>query len=157
MNIAEILKKFPKGTKLYSSIHGEVKLVCVNEYSDRYPIYCKAKNGKDVTFTSDGRILLEYPDAECVLFPSKDQRDWSKFEVTDQATDQKQETELKPFDKVLVRNNDDDEWVCDIFSHIDEIAFYYCVGTRWEQCIHYEGNEHLLGTTKNQKNDTNNI
>lgn len=148
MNIAEILKNCPKGLKLYSSIHGEVELVCVNEYSDRYPIYCKAKNGKDVTFTSDGRILLEYPDAECVLFPSKDQRDWSKFGVTDQVTDQKQETELKPFDKVLVRNNDDDEWVCDIFSHIDELAFYYCVGTRWEQCIPYEGNEHLLGTKK---------
>jgi hypothetical protein len=151
MNIAEILKNCPKGLKLYSSIHGEVELVCVNEYSDRYPIYCKAKNGKDVTFTSDGRILLEYPDAECVLFPSKDQRDWSKFGVSDQTTDQKQETELKPFDKVLVRNNDDDEWVCDIFSHIDELAFYYCVGTRWEQCIHYEGNEHLLGTTKKQQ------
>lgn len=151
MNIAEILKNCPKGLKLYSSIHGEVELVCINEYSDRYPIYCKAKNGKDVTFTSDGRILLEYPDAECVLFPSKDQRDWSKFGVTDQTTDQKQETELKPFDKVLVRNNDDDEWVCDIFSHIDEYDFYYCVGTRWEQCIPYEGNEHLLGTTKKQQ------
>lgn len=156
MNIAEILKNCPKGLKLYSYIHGEVELVCVNEYSDRYPIYCKAKNGKDVIFTSDGRILLEYPDAECVLFPSRDQRDWSKFGVTDQATDQvtdqatyqKQGTELKPFDKVLVRNNDDDEWVCDIFSHIDELSFYYCVGTRWEQCIHYEGNEHLLGTKK---------
>ena len=151
MNIAEILKNCPKGLKLYSSIHGEVELVCVNEYSDRYPIYCKAKNGKDVTFTSDGRILLEYPDAECVLFPSKDQRDWSKFGVTDQVTDQKKETELKPFDKVLVRNNDDDEWVCDIFSHIDELAFYYCVGTRWEQCIPYEGNEHLLETKKKQQ------
>lgn len=144
MNIAEILKICPKGLKLYSSIHGEVELVCVNEYSDRYPIYCKAKNRKDVTFTSDGRILLEYPDAECVLFPSKDQRDWSKFRVTDQ----KQKTALYPFDKVLVRDGDDDKWVCDIFSHIDENDFYYCVGTRWEQCIHYEGNEHLLGTTK---------
>lgn len=151
MNIAEILKNCQKGLKLYSSIHGEVELVCVNEYSDRYPIYCKAKNGKDVTFTSDGRILLDYHDAECVLFPSKDQRDWSKFGVSDQTTDQKQETELKPFDKVLVRNNDDDEWVCDIFSHIDELAFYYCVGTRWEQCIPYESNEHLLGTTNKQQ------
>lgn len=151
MNIAEILKNCPKGLKLYSSIHGEVKLVCVNEYSDRYPIYCKAKNGKEELFTSDGRILLNYPDAECVLFPSKDQRDWSKFGATDQVTDQKQKTALYPFDKVLVRNNDEDEWVCDIFSHIDAQDFYYCVGTRWEQCIHYEGNEHLLGTTKKQQ------
>lgn len=151
MNIAEILKNCPKGLKLYSYIHGEVELVCVNEYSDRYPIYCKAKNGKEESFTSDGRILLEYPDAECVLFPSRDQRDWSKFGVTDQTTDQKQKTALYPFDKVLVRNNDDDEWVCDIFSHIDEHDLYYCVGTRWEQCIHYEGNEHLLGTTNKQQ------
>lgn len=148
MNIAEILKNCPTGLKLYSSIHGEVELVCVNEYSDRYPIYCKAKNGKDVIFTSDGRILLEYPDAECVLFPSRDQRDWSKFGVTDQTTYQKQKTGLYPFDKVLVRDGDNDKWVCDIFSHIDENDFYYCVGTRWQQCIHYEGNEHLLGTKK---------
>lgn len=147
MNIAEILKNCPKGLKLYSSIHGEVELVCVNEYSDRYPIYCKAKNGKEESFTSDGRILLDYPDAECVLFPSKDQRDWSKFGATNKET----KPQLKPFDKVLVRNNDDDEWVCDIFSHIDELAFYYCVGTRWEQCIPYEGNKHLLGTTNKQQ------
>lgn len=144
MNIAEILKNCPKGLKLYSSIHGEVELVCVNEYSDRYPIYCKAKNGKEESFTSDGRILLDYPDAECVLFPSKDQRDWSKFG----ATNKEIKPQFKPFDKVLVRDGDDDKWVCDIFSHIDENDFYYCVGTRWEQCIHYEGNEHLLGTTK---------
>lgn len=133
--------------KLYSSIHGEVELVGVDEYSNRYPIYCKAKNGQEESFTSDGRILLDYPNAECVLFPSKEQRDWSKFEVSDQATDQKQKTELKPFDKVLVRDEDDDEWVCDIFSHIDENDLYYCVGTRWLQCIAYNGNEHLLGTT----------
>lgn len=147
MNIAEMLKSCQTGMKLYSSIHGEVELVCVNEHSDRYPIYCKAKNGKEESFTSDGRVLLDYPDAECVLFPSKEQRDWSKFEVSDQVTDQKQETELKPFDKVLVRDEDDDEWVCDIFSHIDEYDLYYCVGTRWKQCMAYKGNEHLLGTT----------
>lgn len=150
MNIAEILKDCPKGTKLYSPVFGEVKLEDVINGQD-FSIYCITGNGDLDAFTSDGRIYSEYPDAECILFPSRDQRDWSKFGVSDQTTDQKQETELKPFDKVLVRNNDDDEWVCDIFSHIDELAFYYCVGTRWEQCIPYEGNEHLLGTTKKQQ------
>lgn len=150
MNIAEILKDCPKGTKLYSPVFGEVKLEDVINGQD-FSIYCITGNGDLDAFTSDGRIYSEYPDAECILFPSRDQRDWSKFGVSDQTTDQKQETELKPFDKVLVRNNDDDEWVCDIFSHIDELAFYYCVGTRWEQCIPYESNEHLLGTTNKQQ------
>lgn len=144
MNIAEILKNCPKGLKLYSSIHGEVELVCVNEYSDRYPIYCKAKNGKDVTFTSDGRILLEYPDAECVLFPSKDQRDWSKFG----ATDQKPKYQFKPFDKVLARNSDDEFWFCEHFGHIDSDGSFICAGKKYSQCIPYEGNEHLLRTIK---------
>jgi len=143
MNIAEILRKCPKGTKLYSTVYGEVELVCVNN-NYIFPISCRRSNGYEDSFTNDGRVYFDYPDAECVLFPSKDQRDWSKFGVTDQ----KQKTALYPFDKVLVRDGDDDKWVCDIFSHIDENDFYYCVGTRWEQCIHYEGNEHLLGTTK---------
>lgn len=151
MNIAEILKNCPKGLKLYSSIPGEVELVCVNEYSDRYPIYCKAKNGKDVTFTSDGRILFEYPDAECVLFPSKDQRDWSKFGVPDKVPNQETKSQFKPFDKVLVRDSDDGVWECDFFSHMTQNGFYICISTFWEQCIPYEGNEHLLGTTNKQQ------
>lgn len=149
MNIAEFLKNCQKGLKLYSSIHGEVELVCVNEYSDRYPIYCKAKNGKDVTFTSDGRILLDYPDAECVLFPSKDQRDWSKFGVTDKET----KPQFKPFDKVLVRDGDNDRWQPAFFSVLKEDSaekFGVIDGylpTFYSQCIPYnDDTKHLLGT-----------
>lgn len=144
MNIAEILKNCPNGTKLYSPIYGELSLAGAPITTpSTYPIYCYViSSGKVVSFTKDGKSNTT--DAELTLFPSKTQRDWSKFGVTDQ----KQKTALYPFDKVLVRDGDDDKWVCDIFSHIDENDFYYCVGTRWEQCIHYEGNEHLLGTTK---------
>lgn len=154
MNIAEMLKSCQTGMKLYSSIHGEVELVGVDEYSDRYPIYCKAKNGNEESFTSDGRILLDYPDAECVLFPSKDQRDWSKFGVTDQATDQKPKPKFKPFDKVLVRDFDDMKWVCDFFEGIPTSSEYeYSCVLRGlvHQCIPYEGNEHLLCTTNKQQ------
>lgn len=148
MNIAEILKNCPTGLKLYSTVYGEVEFVCVkNNYSDIYPISCRRRNGYEKSFTNDGRIYFDYPDAECVLFPSKTQRDWSKFGVSDQ----KQKTALYPFDKVLVRDGDDDKWVCDIFSHIDENDCYYCVCTRWHQCIPYEGNKHLLGTTNKQQ------
>lgn len=147
MNVAEILRGCPSDIRLYSPIYGELSLVSVCSHNSIYPILCRVlKSGDAVSYTGDGKNNIS--DAELTLFPSKDQRDWSKFGATDQVTDQKQKTALYPFDKVLVRNNDDDEWVCDIFSHIDELDFYYCVGTRWEQCIHYEGNEHLLGTTK---------
>lgn len=145
MNIEKILRGCPSGTRLYSPIYGELSFLYVQSCS-LYPIYCKViRSGNTVSFTEYGK--RNTTDAESTLFPSKDQRDWSKFEVSDQVTDQKQETELKPFDKVLVRDEDDDEWVCDIFSHIDEDDLYYCVGTRWKQCIAYNGNEHLLGTT----------
>lgn len=150
MNIAEILKNCPTGMKLYSTVYGEVEFVCVkNNYSDIYPISCRRRNGYEKSFTNDGRIYFDYPDAECVLFPSKTQRDWSKFGVTDQVTDQKQETELKPFDKVLVRDRDDRKWGCDFFCHLgDKEGVFVCISSWWRQCIPYEGNEHLLGTTK---------
>lgn len=65
--------------------------------------------------------------------------------------DLKQKVELKPFDKVLVRHQKTEEWSANIFSHTDktdEYLDYVCVNGRWEFCIPYEGNEHLLGTTK---------
>lgn len=55
---------------------------------------------------------------------------------------------FKPFDKVLVRDFDDKEWVCDLFSHSRDKK-YVCVGSIWNQCIPYSGNEHLVGTTVN--------
>ena len=59
--------------------------------------------------------------------------------------------ELKPFDKVLVRDIDTDVWDADIYSRYNENNSYcYCYvcsgGNAWKQCIPYEGNEHLLGT-----------
>ena len=65
--------------------------------------------------------------------------------------DLKQKVELKPFDKVLVRHQETEEWSANIFSHTDktdEYLDYVCVNGRWEFCIPYIGNEHLLGTTK---------
>ena len=81
MNIAEILKYCQTGMKLYSSIHGEVEFICVNKYNDKYPIKCKDESKYEILFTSDGRVFRDYPNAECALFPSKTQRDWSKFRI----------------------------------------------------------------------------
>lgn len=73
MNIAEILKYCPKGTKLYSTIFGDVKFHKVlDEGIVEITLSCGAieRFFKDGLYTSDG---------ECVLFPSKDQRDWDEF------------------------------------------------------------------------------
>lgn len=141
MNIAEILKNCPKGTKLYSSIFGEVELLRV----DKHSITCMIDFGVEESFQSDGKYMARYPDAECVLFPSKDQRDWSKFRATDKET----KPQFKPFDKVLVRDRDDRKWGCDFFCHLgDKEGVFVCISSWWRQCVPYEGNEHLLGTTK---------
>lgn len=74
MNIAEILKYCPKYTKLYSPTWGNVKLI---EVTSTKVIIIKVCNYTE-ELTSDGR----YSDkGECVIFPSKDQRDWSKFKL----------------------------------------------------------------------------
>ena len=55
---------------------------------------------------------------------------------------------LKPFDKVLVRDDDDSFWKCNLLSHRDG-DIVYCVGSHWgwNQVIPYnDETKHLLGT-----------
>ena len=75
MNIAELLKYCPKGTKLYSTVFGEVKF---SEISPNNMIVVIIKDDFKRVFHKNGSYS-EY--GECVLFPSKDQRDWSKFRL----------------------------------------------------------------------------
>lgn len=56
--------------------------------------------------------------------------------------------ELKPFDKVLVRDSESDKWRANLFGYIDKDEYYHCAFANWVYCIPYAGNEHLLGTTK---------
>ena len=224
INIAELLKGCPKGTKLYSPLCGE----CYFDGLNMGTIICKKQNTQEITFTSNGYYMLPvFDDCECMIFPSKDQRDWSKFEppylfndgdivattnglfvgivevknnmpvgaycsidyaedfrinsdyVFDRLAttwekarlfqaikdngyrwnaetktlekftpDKFDTTTLKPFDKVLVRDNNTQKWTADLFSFFDKslVYPYSCVGHYTNQCIPYEGNEHLLGT-----------
>lgn len=56
--------------------------------------------------------------------------------------------ELKPFDKVLVRDSESDNWRANLFGYIGKDGYYHCVYANWAYCIPYIGNESLLGTTK---------
>ena len=79
MNIAEILEYCPKDTKLYSLVNGEVTLRRIEDPEClQYPIEVITNNHKSDFYTKDG---LYTPFGECVLFPSIDQRDWSKFRI----------------------------------------------------------------------------
>lgn len=62
---------------------------------------------------------------------------------------------FRPFDKVLGRDFVTRKWKCDFFSHINtEITTsYVCVGYSYSECLPYEGNEELLGTTNKPKNE----
>lgn len=77
INIAELLRDCPKGMELYSPLCGK----CVFDSLNMGTIICKKQNTQDITFTSEGYYMLPvFVDCECMIFPSKDQRDWSKFQ-----------------------------------------------------------------------------
>ena len=141
LDLVEILKNCPVGTKLYSTIHGEVVLNRVIDDNVYYQIYVNCITGL-VGYTRDGRFDRRC-DGECVLFPSKDQRDWSKFKAPVKKFDY---NTLQPFDKVLVRDGDCEHWRCGFFSFMyNNEMFCEC---RWLQGIPYnDETKHLVGTT----------
>ena len=145
LNLVEILKDCPKGTKLYSTVFGEVELDHI-EGRANYQIVIKLKNGNGhESLTKEGKLFLEF-DGECILFPSREQRDWSKFKVKKPKFDPKT---LHPFERVLVRDENTDYWRCDFFSYVDddEVYKYVCIKSVYKRCIPYnDETKHLVGT-----------
>ena len=149
LDLTKILEGCPKGTEFYHTGFGKVWFSGI--YPDLpYPINFRVSGTicKGVV-TSAGTIHKNY-DGECVLFPSKDQRDWSKFErFWDKPKLEKFDPNtLQPFDKVLVRD-EDCYWTADLFSHIDDsIGKVCCSVFLWKQCVPYnDETKNLVGTT----------
>lgn len=150
LNLVEILKDCPEGTKLYSPIYGDVELVEVLRNEEEiYPIEIKISDYSTDRFSKDGKI---YYDGECTLFPSREQRDWGKFNPKKPKFDPKT---LCPFDKILVRDSDECRWRCGFYSHTienDKSSFkYVATGSSLGNvcCIPYnDDTEHLVGTTE---------
>lgn len=157
LDLTKILEGCPVGTKFYSTIYGKVDFsrIISDDYG-KYPIelmvYNKYTNSiaagyceKDGTFSSDY-------EGECTLFPSEDQRDWSKFErFWDKPKVEKFDVNtLQPFDKVLVRDDRKDIWGACLFSHpgnnLSE-GWFVCDNTYWHYIIPYnDDTKHLVGT-----------
>ena len=146
LNLVEILEGCPRGTKFYSSVFGEVELLEIKE-GYLHPIGLRCFNGDRMYITVEGRLFPTY-DGECILFPSKDQRDWSKFErFWDKPKVEKFDVNtLQPFDKVIVRNYNNRIWEPDLFGYIKG-DWVWSLQTAYNQCIPYnEETKHLLGT-----------
>lgn len=79
MNIVEIIKKAPEDHVYWCTLIGECK-VRIATLTTSYPIIAIANSGSEYEITKSGRYFYAYPDAECVLFPSRDNRDWAAFE-----------------------------------------------------------------------------
>lgn len=75
INLCEILKNTPKGTKLYSPLCGEVEFDRITGGSS---IHIIDEKGNTLDFTQQGTFFIGI--GGCLLFPSKDQRDWSKYQ-----------------------------------------------------------------------------
>lgn len=147
LNLVEILKYCPEGTKLYSTVYGDIELVRVYLDDNTYPIEIKIDEGSDMIYiTNDGRLFDDFR-GECTLFPSKDQRDWSKFNVKKPKFDPKT---FQPFDKVLGRCNEQQLWLCDLYSYssrIDDPYRHRCVRSGYKYCIPYnDDTKHLVAT-----------
>lgn len=150
IDLTKILKDCPKGTKLYSIIFGEVEFVGIS-CTISYPIEFKTREDVRFVVSCEGKMDADYYDAECTLFPSREQRDWSKFMAPWYKKKKFDPKTLKPFDKVLVRDEYKECWCCDFFSHTrrDPQAVYKCATTKsyFRCCIPYnDETKHLVGT-----------
>lgn len=214
INIAEILRDCPKGTKLYSPLFGKCELGEISN-DNKYPILITAQKaaGRVVeALMKDGSYFEGFEDTDTMIFPSVEMRSWDKFfkrgdvvfnessglvavfdgwisddytefnttinlikkgdfwgeeevcftECFTKVTDEERaefiaaaekhyggkynpktlqvepvepKCSFKPFQKVLVRDEEDEVWKADYFSHYeegDEIAPYVCVGSYYK-------------------------
>ena len=145
IDLTEILKDCPKGTKFYASIFGEVEFDSIDD-DKIYPINIKLCDNNIENLTADGKVY-EFFDGECILFPSREQRSWSEFTVPWIKKEKFDPKTLQPFDKVLVRNNSPSNWQCGFFSHSHLKNQYFVGNDAYRFCIPYnDDTKHLIGT-----------
>ena len=144
LDLCLILKDCTKDTELYCTFLGDVLFSKIEDNKifiyTSYAVY---------SFYSDGKFTYE---GECVLFPSREQRDWSKFKVPIKKFDPK---DFKPFDKVLVRDDDGFKWCPTFLEKISKepsgkyLAVELISECKWDMCIPYnEETKYLVGTTE---------
>lgn len=149
IDLTKILKDCPEDTEFWSDNVGKVQFLRVNECFDQ-PILVRRADGFIISYTKEGWQNISFP-GNCLLWPSKDCRDWSKFTAPWYKKDQFNPNTLKPFDKVLVRDKQSDYWKCAFYSHqrkeSQTYIRYATTANFYDRCIPYnEDTKHLIGT-----------
>ena len=150
IDLTKILKDCPKGETFWSPVFGDIKFHDINQ--KRNFINIVLENGETWNINADGTISFgDVTSPEIMLYPSHEQRDWSKFTAPWLKKERFDPKTLKPFDRVLVSYGESN-WKCKLFSHIDnnESKYKYdCCDALYEYCIPYnEDTKHLVGTTE---------
>lgn len=98
----------------------------------------------------DRNIHLATEEEKLILFDALAKKGKAWDAENKMVVDLKPKCEFKPFDKVLGRNEKDDVWEAELFSHYKEESQYpfRCIGFSRKYCIPYnKETAHLLGTT----------
>lgn len=147
IDLTKILKNCPKGWKFYSDIYDEVTFWGFSDLV--YPIQLNTKNHGAKLLSEKGEEIIG--NGKCILFPSKDQRDWSKFTAPWYKKEKFDPNTLQPYDKVLVRDCDAYMWKPTFLSYINNAIIYpyVCGYSAYRYCIPYnDETKHLSGTTE---------
>ena len=150
INLTRILKNCPEGTEFYHTVYGRVYFDYI-DLNRSYPIRLSFSQeiSDDVSVTSKG-LLNNNHNGECILFPSKYQRDWSKFTAPWHKKERFDPKTLHEFDKVIVRCSNKNTWICDLFSHAyaGNLIFTCSGGYNFKQCVvpYNDETKHLIGT-----------
>ena len=149
IDLTKILKDCPEGEQFWSPMLGYVKLFNINQERKIVTVILETDATWDIN--ANGTISIgNMTSPDIMLYPSKDQRDWSKFSAPWLNKERFDPKTLKAFDRVLVKDEYSEIWSCDLFSHLDneESYKYFTISTCWNYCIPYnDDTKHLVGTT----------
>lgn len=149
IDLTKILKDCPEGTVFWSDNYGEVQFYSIKESFDK-PILTKRADESIASYTKEGWCSVAFP-ANCLLWPSKDCRDWSKFAAPWYKKGKFDPRTLNAFDRVLVRNFKTIKWRCEHFSYFDGGNYNTCIASccSYAFCVPYnDDTKHLIGTTE---------
>lgn len=139
INLVEILKDCPEGTEFYTSIYGVVKFDKI-DLKTKYPIKTRNAQYGVATFTANGKAF-SFEDSECVIFPSKNQRDWNVW--YNNCLKEKAKKAFQSFndgDYIHFDDNDGEEWTV-IYRKTDELEVrgYACMSDDYISIMEYKG------------------
>ena len=133
-------------------VYGKSVAICRKIYKHTLSFYVSLNEMVGLLFADEVESSEEYrfaTEAEKQQLFSALEKEGKAWDSDKKAiVDLKPKVDLKPFDKVLVRDSESQAWQVSLFSYKDSDYYYCCNGCSWNQCIPYIGNESLLGITK---------